>query len=387
MESVRRMLAFLLVVFGIYLIENAFVYIRLLQFLSLSGTALRLVKIGLWLTILAYPVARVLERLGLRLWAHHFTWFGSFWLGALVYLFFGFLIFDAIRYAAALVPGGRFFSLLNNSHIPRLFTLCLLAGTALLLVVGYAKARNPRVSYVSLSLQKLSGKKNPLRLVHLSDIHLGTIIGLKRLVKLVERVNALQPDLILITGDLVDENVAALESMIAPISQFRAERGVYAVTGNHEYYAGVTGAVSAMEQAGIRVLRNETVRIDGLLTITGVDDLESERFEAKPFPEFQALAADRDPRLPSILLCHRPIHLEKAAAAGFDLQLSGHTHHGQMVPFNWVTDILYEISSGFGRIGKMAVYVSNGVGTWGPPVRIGAPPEIVEIVLTRAETQ
>ncbi len=385
MESVRRMLVFLLVVFSIYLIENAYIYIRLLQFLSLSGSFLLLLKLGLWLAILAYPAGRILERLGWRVWAHHLTWLGSFWLGAMVYFFFGFLIFDACRFFPSLVVSFHFPHVILGVNALRFFTASLTGVTAFLLFFGYLRARNPGISYVSLPLKKLSPEKNPLRIVHLSDIHLGTIIGLKRLRNIVERVNALTPDLILITGDLVDEDVVALEAMIEPLSKLRAKLGIFAVTGNHEYYAGATEAIQAMQKAGIRVLRNEVVQVGDFLNLAGVDDMESERFENKSFPSFFDLYEACDPALPAILLCHRPIHLQEAEAAGFDLQLSGHTHHGQLVPFNWVTDLVYDISSGFGHIGKMAVYVSNGVGTWGPPVRIGAPPEIVEIILTKGE--
>ncbi len=383
MESVRRMLIFLLVVFSIYLIENAYIYIRLIQFLSLSGSLLLFLKIGLWLIVLAYPAGRVLERAGFRVWAHHLTWVGSFWLGAMVYLFFGFLIFDLFRIFAPLAFRFRFPKVILGVDALRSITALLTALTAFLLFFGYLRARNPGVSYVAVPLKKLPAEKNPLRIVHLSDIHLGTIIGLKRLSKIVRRVNDLTPDLILITGDLVDEDVVALEAMVEPLSKMKAKLGIFAVTGNHEYYAGATKAIEAMKKAGISVLRNEVVSVDNFLNLAGVDDLESERFENKPFPNLRDLSRQCNPAIPSFLLCHRPIHLQEAEAAGFDLQLSGHTHHGQLIPFNWVTDLVYEISSGFGYVGKMAVYVSNGVGTWGPPVRIGAPPEIVEIILTR----
>ena len=252
------------------------------------------------------------------------------------------------------------------------------------LVLGYRSARNINVTQTDISLERLSPQNNAFNIVQISDVHLGTVVGKERLIEIVNKVNALDPDLVLITGDLVDENVARLEDMVEPLSRIKSRRGVFAVTGNHEFYAGVDEAVRFMEQAGVCVLRNRYVTIDSILNLVGVDDITGERQFGIKNPPLEVITTGMDKSIPSILMNHTPVNLEEAEAAGIDLQLSGHTHKGQLFPLNFVTDAVYTVHSGYARLGRMQIYVSNGVGTWGPPIRLGAPPEIVQIRLRSA---
>jgi predicted MPP superfamily phosphohydrolase len=169
--------------------------------------------------------------------------------------------------------------------------------------------------------------------------------------------------------------------MVEPLSRIKSRLGVYAVTGNHEFYAGVDKAVRFMEQAGVCVLRNRWVTIDSILNLVGLDYMTEEQQLGRKNPPLETIMTGMDKSLPTILMYHTPIRLKNAEAAGIDLQLSGHTHKGQLFPFNLITKLVYTVDSGYARIGKMQIYVSNGVGTWGPPLRVGAPPEIVQIIL------
>ena len=313
--------------------------------------------------------------------SYYITMVGSFWLGAMLYFFLILVFIDllrAINHYFSLFPQ---FIRCNAVMSGRILSICVFVLVSAILISGYRSARNAKITQVDITLEKLSPQHNASNIVQISDVHLGTIINKERLIEIVDKVNATDPDLVLITGDLVDENVAKLEDMVEPLSRIKSRLGVFAVTGNHEFYAGVDEAVRFMEQAGVCVLRNRYVTINSILNLVGVDDITGERQLGIKNPPLEVIMRGMDKSLPTILMNHSPVNLKKAEAAGIDLQLSGHTHKGQLFPLNFITDLAYEVHSGYARIGKMQIYVSNGVGTWGPPVRVGAPPEIVQITL------
>jgi hypothetical protein len=214
-------------------------------------------------------------------------------------------------------------------------------------------------------------------IVHLTDVHIGPIIGREFAEQLVRRVNALRPDLIVITGDLVDGPLAELRPHIEPLRELRARDGVFAVTGNHEYYWNIEPWLQHIRSLGIRVLRNEHVTIRDAFELAGVDDAS--------FGEDVPRAVEaRDPAKPLVLLAHHPRTITRAMQAGVDLQLSGHTHGGQLLPWGWLARIWDPQVSGLGRFGHSWLYVSHGTGFWGPPLRVGTRCEIAAITLTPA---
>ncbi|NOY78696.1 MAG: metallophosphoesterase [Calditrichaeota bacterium] len=337
-------------------------------------------KIFLWFEIFAFPIGRISELTKKGKLNKLLVWPGSIWLGAMVYFFMIFIVADALNFFLSLSLGKSLFQMLSPNLLNAV-GFAIIGGVAVILGYGYFMARHPRISRVKLPVKRLPASQKVFKIVQLSDVHINTIFSKKRLERLVRRVNQLKPDLIVITGDLMDENAAKSEKIVTPISKFKSRFGVYAVTGNHEYYSGVKKAIDVMEKAGIRVLKNESVQIGNVLNLVGVHDIEAKRFVNEPVVPYSELLSSVNPDLPTILLNHRPNRLEEASRAGINVQLSGHTHHGQLFPFNYVTDWVYDVSSGLKKVGEMFVYVSNGVGTWGPPLRIGAPAEIVEIRL------
>jgi predicted MPP superfamily phosphohydrolase len=172
-----------------------------------------------------------------------------------------------------------------------------------------------------------------------------------------------------------------MEEMKVPLSGLRSRHGVFAVTGNHEYYAGVDRAVAIMKAANIKVLRNEILALPGGLQILGIDDLTGSRRMGQGTPDFDRLVSSLDHQKPSILLYHQPIMFEKIASCGIGLQLSGHTHGGQLFPVIYISKMIYPRTPGLHKIGDIYLYVSWGIGTWGPPMRFKAPPELVFIRL------
>jgi predicted MPP superfamily phosphohydrolase len=212
-------------------------------------------------------------------------------------------------------------------------------------------------------------------IAHLTDVHIGALIGRDFAEKLVERVNALKPDLIVITGDLVDGPLAELRPHIEPLRQLRARDGVYAVTGNHEYYWNVEPWLEHLGSLGIRVLRNEHVTIQNAFDLAGVDD-------ASFGEDVPRAVRGHDPDKPLVLLAHHPRTVARAMEAGVDLQLSGHTHGGQLLPWGWLARLWDPQVAGLGRFGRTWLYVSHGTGYWGPPLRVGTRCEIAAVTLT-----
>jgi predicted MPP superfamily phosphohydrolase len=234
-------------------------------------------------------------------------------------------------------------------------------------------ARGPLVRRVRVPLAKLAA---PYTIAHLTDVHIGPMIGREFAEQMVRRVNALKPDLIVITGDLVDGRLSELRPHIEPLRHLRARDGVYCVTGNHEYYWNADAWLSHIRSLGIHVLRNEHVTLDALV-LAGVDD--STAGEDVP-----AAVADRDPARPLVLLAHHPRTIARARTAGVDLQLSGHTHGGQLLPLGYLARLFDPKVSGLARFGATWLYVSEGTGFWGPPLRVGTRCEIAALTLVPA---
>jgi predicted MPP superfamily phosphohydrolase len=381
MGRTAGLIIFLTIVLGVYFGGNFYIYKRATQALHSGGIFLFLFKIFLLALILAFPVGHLMDRFCRCQASSFLTVVGSVWLGAMLYFFLTLVFIDLLRVINHYFMVFPQFIDRNPVTTGRFLFVCVFLLVSVTLALGFRSARNANVTQINVSLDKLSPRHNAFNIVQISDVHLGTIIHKDRLIEIVEKANALDPDLVLITGDLVDESVDKLEDMVEPLSEIKSRLGVYAVTGNHEYYAGVDKAVRFMEQAGVSVLRNRYVTIDSALNLVGLDYITPEGWRGKEDLLLEAIMKDMDKSLPTILMYHAPVKLKKIEAAGIDFQLSGHTHKGQLFPFNLITKLVYTVDSGYARIGKMQIYVSTGVGTWGPPFRVGAPPEIVQIIL------
>jgi predicted MPP superfamily phosphohydrolase len=261
---------------------------------------------------------------------------------------------------------------------PRQIALAILGGAAALTVVGLVQARYPRVVRVAVPIRDLPPDLAGLRIVQLSDLHIGPTIRRRFVASVVDVANGLAPDLVAVTGDVADGFVPELREHVAPLAGLRAPLGTYFVTGNHEYYWDPRGWTRELERLGISVLSNEhrlLTRGNGRLLLAGVTDLSA----ASDPRAAMSGAPDSDVR---VLLAHQPRSAYAARDAGFDLQLSGHTHGGQYFPFNLLVRLFQPFVAGLHRLERMWLYVSRGTGYWGPPLRFGAPPEITLIELT-----
>jgi predicted MPP superfamily phosphohydrolase len=282
------------------------------------------------------------------------------WFGLAVYLLLG---AAASHLAVALGVSAR--------------TAALLGGLAAIATVLYGLAqvaRGPRVRRVEVPLPTLGVPSYTI--VQLTDVHIGPMLGREFAARVVEQVNALDADLIVITGDLVDGRLSELRPHVEPLRRLRARDGVFAVTGNHEYYWDAESWLEHLRSLGIRILRNQHVTIAGAFQLAGADDVTAGE-------DVPRAVRGRNPALPLVLLAHHPRTVALAAASGVDLQLSGHTHGGQLLPLGWLSRLFDPRVAGLGRFGATWLYVSEGTGFWGPPMRVGTSSEITHITLVR----
>ena len=217
-------------------------------------------------------------------------------------------------------------------------------------------------------------------IAHLSDLHLDGLKTLKWFQSIIMRVNNLNPDLIVITGDLIDSACDGLEKFCEPLRQLKAPYGVFAITGNHEYYVGINRFLEFAEKSNIIVLRNSSRTIANAIELIGIDDDTGKRFSLAG-SDLKKAIANCDSSKPLILLSHQPKYFTEVSAMGIDIQLSGHTHAGQIPPMDLIVSLLYEYPYGLYRNDSSYIYTSCGTGTWGPPMRLFSRSEIVKIIL------
>ncbi len=316
---------------------------------------------------------------------------GHTWMGLVLLLLVVLGSFDLGRLVVTVVQtlGGD----ADPAEPERRLTLARMFGGAATLIAGTAGAVALRsglapvaVKEVRVGLARLPEALSGTTIVQISDLHVGSAtIGKEFVERIVATINDLRPDVIAITGDLVDGSVAQLRDHVEPLTRLVAKHGAYFVTGNHEYYSGVESWCRELDRLGVRVLRNERVSIGdehASFDLAGIEDPTGRRRGTGP--DLRAALAGRDERRELVLLAHQPRAVREAEAHGVGLQLSGHTHGGQMFPWNFLVRLQQPVVSGLERIGRTLVYVSNGTGYWGPPMRLGAPAEITKIVLERA---
>ncbi|WP_172385189.1 metallophosphoesterase [Streptomyces sp. MNP-20] len=255
------------------------------------------------------------------------------------------------------------------------------AATVAAATVGYGTysvLRGPRVKRVTVPLAKLPRAAHGFRIAVVSDIHLGPVLGAGFARRVVDTVNSTQADLIAIVGDLVDGDVEDLAGAARPLADLRARHGSFFVTGNHEYFSGAEQWVEHVRSLGLRPLENARAELP-YFDLAGVNDIQGE--DEGQGPDFAKALGDRDRTRASVLLAHQPVVIHDAVEHGVDLQLSGHTHGGQLWPNNVVADLANPTLAGLERYGDTQLYVTRGAGAWGPPVRVGAPSDITVVEL------
>lgn len=375
---------FFIIFFTIYGIINFYFFVKLKSILNFGWQFQLIISVFLLLMIFSPLIIRVSEKNGYETFAIGLSWIGYLWMAFVVlFLFFGILT-DFGRLSMLVISkisGKNLFIILEK--IPKtVYFLFPLGLSVIFLIYGYLEAMNIRVERFYIKSDKIT--KN-VRIVQISDVHIGLIVREGRIKKIIEKIKEVNPDILVSTGDLVDAQIDRMNHIAELLKEIKTPYGKFAITGNHEFYAGLNKALFFTEKAGFKVLRNAGVTIEELnINIAGLDDTESARYGLKVNQDKVSLLNYFKNKGFTILLKHRPL-IDKELIEYFDLQLSGHTHKGQFFPFSIATKLHYNNNdSGLTKINKdVYLYISRGTGTWGPPVRIFAPPEITVIDLLK----
>ena len=365
----------------IYFSVNFLIYSRGLQAFSLSSAWRKSYITAFWLIVSCFIVGEILEHTHSSLVSEWIYRIGAFWLAFMLYFSLTILLFDVIRLF------NYFFHFLPEMTQTLRFRIGLftVAFVSLIVLAGHINALNTRVREISLSIHKKIKGNPEMKVLMASDIHLGALIGENREERLISIINQQKPDLVLLCGDLVDGDVAsALRKKLGRhIQEIKTPMGVYAIPGNHEYIGGIQKTLPYLENININILRDGTLVLSNGVQLVGRDDRDNRRMgEGNGRKSLKELMTGLDKTFPVIVMNHQPFNLDEAVIEGVDLHLSGHTHHGQLWPFNYITKAVYELSWGYLKKENTNFYVSSGFGSWGPPVRTGNTPEVVVFNLT-----
>lgn len=369
---------FLLSFISVYSLMHAFFYQRVRVLLPEKWPFHFLVICFLVLMVFAPICTRLLERSDHYSLAKIAAPVGYAWMGFVFYCFWLFLLVSlaGLLFKVLNVVSGTALPLLSDGRT----ALAVLAIALAINIYGYFEAGSIRTERITIHTAKLPPGIGRMRIAQISDVHLGLLVGKGRLESILEKARVENPDILVSTGDLVDGDIGRITGIDSAFYKIRTRFGKYAVTGNHEVFAGLERSVLAEENLGFTVLRGSMVNVDGILNIAGIDDpMTGERSDEK------ALLAGKGNGLFTILLKHRP-EVDPESLGLFDLQLSGHTHYGQLFPFRYFTEMVYPMENGPYHLDKGSIeYTSRGSGTWGPPIRVLAPPEITIIDIVGEE--
>ncbi|MFI8386365.1 metallophosphoesterase [Streptomyces sp. NPDC085540] len=403
-----------LAVCALLVLVHRWLWIRLVRDTTAPGGRTRRIGTALAIGLPLLSVAALTTgRAGAPFWLQQtVAWPGYLWLAVLLYLTLTMLVAEPIRAlwlrrlahrdtarpvadrpepvevpaaaAPAAVPATAERPAAGAGLSRRRFVARTVGGTAAAVALGTVGAgthgvlRGPSVKRVRVPLAKLPRAAHGFRIAVVSDVHLGPVLGRAHTQRIVDTVNRTQPDLIAIVGDLVDGSVPDLGPAAEPLRRLAARHGSYFVTGNHEYFSGAQQWIDHVRELGLNPLENARRELPHF-DLAGVNDIQGEREGSGP--DFRAALGDRDRTRAAVLLAHQPVVIHDAVRHGVDLQLSGHTHGGQLWPGNYLAELANPTVAGLERYGDTQLYVSRGAGAWGPPVRVGAPSDITVVEL------
>ena len=375
------MAIFLTVVLTVYILVNLYLWFKGRR--ALSGTGINTALYSAVFVALAstFVIGKFLEHSYTNLFADIMNVIGGFWMGFMLYGFLAWLTADILLLLQ------KPFHLVPASVIPKLrlwLFVGITSGTVLLIIIGFINAISPVTKRYSVEIAKnLGSGTEPVKIVAVSDIHLGSIIRKRSMRHLSEMISGEKPDLVLFMGDLLDGSIGPVlrGDLLSHLTIPAPRYGLYAITGNHEFMSDLGKSIPYIESKGIRVLMDEVVRLDNGVQLIGRIDRTALHTPGSSRKPLEKLLARADTTAPIILLDHQPFDLSALAGTPVDMQLSGHTHNGQMWPLSLITGRMFELSHGYRVFGKTHVIVSSGFGIWGPRMRIGTRPEILSITL------
>lgn len=331
---------------------------------------------------IAYPLAMVLEQKMYNVFTAVLHWAGGFWFAFMLYVTLILFLIDIFRVVNHFYPMINFLPE-NIIKVKQWTFIAVTLISSAIVLGGYINAYIPKVVNLEIALDKKSEDQKELNIVALSDLHLGVIVRDGKMKNLVKKINELKPDIVLLAGDIIDSDPKPVEKLDLGkyFKNLDIPMGIYAITGNHEYIGDAERSISYLSNNKIKFLRDTAVNIDNLFYVIGREDIQRSRVEKEERKSLEQLLENVDMEKPIILLDHQPYNLGDVAKYPIDLQVSGHTHHGQMWPLSFFTKRIFEVSTGYKKNENTHFYVSSGYGTWGPPIKIGNRSEILSIRL------
>lgn len=376
-----KYIIFFTIFFSLYSILNYYIGKVILKGLKLT---INISPLPFWIVFCtlssSYIISMSLTKYLSQNLANFFSLIGSYWIGFIMYSSLVFPILGLINF---ILKKTSFFN--NRVYIMETILVNLLF--IILIVIGSYNAKSSYVKSFDIKINK-ENLKEPLNIVMVSDIHLGNIIKNNNLKNMVNEINDLNPDLVIIAGDIIDSDITPFlnHNMTVEFSNIKSKYGTFAVLGNHDILTKEEDTiVNLLKENSVTVLRDESVLINDEFYIIGRDDITVSRYSNKPRATLEDLTKDLDKSKPLIVIDHNPKYIDESLDANIDLQLSGHTHRGQIIPGNLVTNKIFEVDYGYLKNDNLNVVVSSGYGTWGPPIRLGSRSEIVQINLGMKE--
>ena len=378
------MTLFLFTFFLIYASIHLYAYLKIKAAFAFGITTSIFLISFMVIMVFAPIVIRLSEKQGLEFFARLMSYAGYTWMGLLFLFTSASIIIDIYHfliYLSGLILRKDLIAFIPSSRISFFIPLIL---SILIAIYGSFEAKNIRTERIMIRSHKIPESIGRLRIVQISDVHLGLIVRKERLEKILKEVKGVEPDLLVSTGDLVDGQINGLPGLAELLRDINPRYGKFAITGNHEFYAGLKQAMDFTEKAGFTILRGEGLTIAGLFNIAGVDDPAGKNYGLFREVEEKKLLSGLPTEKFTLFLKHRPF-LDRNAIGLFDLQLSGHTHKGQIFPLGLITRLFYTADSGYLALQDNShLYVSRGSGTWGPPIRFLSPPEVTMIEILPA---
>lgn len=375
------MAVFFIVVLTVYTLLNLYLFFKGYNAIPALQANKLLYSLTFIFLSAIFIVAKIIEARHSSIITDILNIIGGFWLAFMLYGFIFFLLSDITLLILRLT------GIIGSDTIPvfRKWSFILTSGlSAVLITAGFINAVIPVVREYNITIDKPAGDVKTMRIAAVSDIHLGSIIRKRSIKKLSSMLKEINPDMVLLLGDIIDGEIGPVlrGDLLQYFTCPKCREGMYAIAGNHEYIGGGSRTIPYIESKGIRVLKDEMITLDGGIQIIGRIDKDATRFSGKVRKPLEELIKLADTTKPVILMDHQPFHLDETVKYGIDLQLSGHTHNGQMWPLNYITGLIYDVSYGYVRRGNTNIIVSSGYGLWGPRVRSGSRSEVLLINIT-----
>ena len=379
-----RIIIFISIIFLIFGLSGYYVYTRTTQAFSgtfVDSTTFLILYIFL---LTSFFIGKIAEVYSIGFISSTLVKIGSVGAGFFLYALLFVIFFDFIRLINYIIPFYPGFVTADYQKAKLVVGIITLSIISVIFIAGYINARNPKIRNLNITINKKQIGFDKLNIVAVSDIHLGTVVNKTKIKRLIHIIKQLEPDLVLIAGDIIDDNIKVVKhyDLLNWFKDLNPKYGVYSCLGNHEYIGRAYTHLDYFEKNGIHMLKDTTIKIDNKFYIVGRDDIGGKSFSGKKRKSLDELTKDIDFKLPVFLLDHQPHNLEETAELAVDLQFSGHTHNGQIWPLNYLTGLLFEEDWGYLKKINTHFYISSGYGTAVIPIRVGNTPEIVNIKIT-----